>query len=142
MIAISSFIVATCFPSITSYRHLSRSYVIYDSPHEIENLDKIFIVCLCNNGGFLLILAITTISTLNYLKSSQSKLSKPYCVLLVITEIICVGLILFSTLNQKNESEFILQLGLVATYVLAFCHGIVIAYFQAWKPALKDVPHN
>lgn len=89
-----------------------------------------------------MVFAISTISTLNFLKSSQRKLPNPYCVIIVISEIICLGLILFSTLNEKIESEIILQLGLIATYALAFCHGIVTAYFQAWKPALSDVPNN
>ena len=142
MVAISSFVVAICFPSITSYRHLTRRYVTFDNPDGNENLNKIFIVCLCNNGGFLLVFAITTISTLNFLKSNQRKLSSPLCVLIVILEIICVGFILDSTLREDNESEVVLQLGLVATYALAFCHGIVMAHFQAWKPSLKDVPNN
>ena len=145
MLAISSFIVAICFPCITSYRHLTKKYVVFsynNNQNETDSLHKIFIVCLCNNGGFLLIFAITTISTYNFLKSSQRKLSNPYCLIIVILEIICIVLILFSTLKVENQSEVILQLGLVATYTLAFCHGIVIAHFQGWKPALKDVPNN
>ena len=73
MLFITNLLVATCFPSITSYRHLSKEYVVYTDETDSKkyNLNRIFIVCFINNGGFLLFYAISTITALNYLITRQ-----------------------------------------------------------------------
>ena len=67
----------------------------------MDNLNHIFIVCLINNGGFLFVYAISTISTLNYLKSNQGKLKGGYCILLVLLEVICATLVILSALPEE-----------------------------------------
>ena len=71
MLFITNLLVATCFPSITSYRHLSKEFVVYTDDDMKSNLNRIFIVCFINNGGFLLFYAISTITALNYLITRQ-----------------------------------------------------------------------
>ena len=56
MLMLSYFLVGSCFPSLTSYRHITEKFIVdsSDDTKKNKNLISINWVCIINNGSFIL----------------------------------------------------------------------------------------
>ena len=56
MLMLSYFLVGSCFPSLTSYRHITEKFIVDSSDYTKKNKNLISInwVCIINNGSFIL----------------------------------------------------------------------------------------